>query len=589
MTTLCDTALAAAVAATEGALASAAPDLTVAFREALPRAADLVARRLLGALYRENIAGVRAAASWRGNDLRLPVDAEYRPARRHGFDRVELAAPVDADPARLLADVAEMAGDPLGVELADAAANLALAYARQERAAATVRERANRLGAPDAVALAATLPADDQAVFFERLAVEGHNLHPCGRTRLGWDTTDALAHDLESDHTSVGFVAVRRDLHLGDDLGPLLGFEPFPYAIQPVHAWQLDRVVRPRYADLIAGGALIPLDGVTLRAAPTAALRTVLLDGDADGDTGTGTGTGRRYLKLSLDIQVTSTRRTISVASARNGPRISALLHRLLGGEPRVLLLAETAGAAVVTPGAPPRDLAAIVRSGLGGRLAPGEVAVPGAALAAISPVTGGSILAELVDRYAATRGITDRSRAGVSFLGEYARLLLPPLLRLATRCGIGFEAHLQNCVPTFVAGVPHRMVLRDFAGLRIHRPRLARTGARLPLWPGSVVGTDDIDVMRAKLGYTALQAHLGELVVRLVGEYDTEEAAAWSAVRAVVDEVYHELRADPTVAADAAADHAFLTAPTMPHKALVRMRLAGTGDRYVPVANPLR
>ena len=59
-------------------------------------------------------------------------------------------------------------------------------------------------------------------------------------------------------------------------------------------------------------------------------------------------------------------------------------------------------------------------------------------------------------------------------------------------------------------------MVLRDVAGLRVHRPRLAARGHRLRLWPGSVVGTDDLDVLRAKLGYTALQAHLGELIRHL-------------------------------------------------------------------------
>jgi hypothetical protein len=63
--------------------------------------------------------------------------------------------------------------------------------------------------------------------------------------------------------------------------------------------------------------------------------------------------------------------------------------------------------------------------------------------------------------------------------------------------------------------------------------------------------------------------------------------------VRGVVDEVYDELRADPAadpaVATDAAADHAFLTAPTVPHKALVRMRVHCGGDLYVPVSNPLR
>jgi siderophore synthetase component len=175
----------------------------------------------------------------------------------------------------------------------------------------------------------------------------------------------------------------------------------------------------------------------------------------------------------------------------------------------------------------------------------------------------------------------------------EYARLLLPPLLRLAAGYGIALEAHLQNCVPTFLRGVPHRLALRDFAGLRLYRPRLAARGVELALWPGSVVGTDDPDVLLAKLAYTALQANLGELVVRLVGSHALDEPAAWRRVRAVVDQVYGELRADPGapagVRAAARADHAFLTAPTVPHKALVRMRMAGAGDAYVPVPNPLR
>ena len=51
---------------------------------------------------------------------------------------------------------------------------------------------------------------------------------------------------------------------------------------------------------------------------------------------------------------------------------------------------------------------------------------------------------------------------------------------------------------------------------------------------------------MRAKVAYTALQAHLGEVVVRLVGR------TAWTSRRrghryaSVVDEVYDELRAEP-------------------------------------------
>jgi siderophore synthetase component len=118
-----------------------------------------------------------------------------------------------------------------------------------------------------------------------------------------------------------------------------------------------------------------------------------------------------------------------------------------------------------------------------------------------------------------------------------------------------------------------------------MYLPRLADPP---PLWPGSVVATTDVEVMRAKLGYTALQAHLGELVVRLTGSHDLDEDRAWRAIRDVLDEAYEPLRADPACAAAAAADHAAFTARTVPHKALVRMRLAGGGDQYVPVQNPL-
>jgi siderophore synthetase component len=99
---------------------------------------------------------------------------------------------------------------------------------------------------------------------------------------------------------------------------------------------------------------------------------------------------------------------------------------------------------------------------------------------------------------------------------------------------------------------VPHRLAVRDFAGLRVHRPRLAAAGWRVPLWPGSVVGTDDDQVLRAKIGYTALQAHLGELVIRLGESHDLDEDRAWRTVRAVVDQTYAPLYTDPAVRAAA-------------------------------------
>ena len=509
------------VAAVHGAdLERLRPDLVDGFRAALPAAARIVGARLASALARE---GLR--------------DAPLR-GRRHGFDRVEVTDPGVADPAALLPPGA----DGLRAELADAVVNLALALARR---AARPAPRGGR--DPDEVALNA-----------ERLAVTGHNLHPCGRTRIGWSPADVLAHDLEADTTRIGFVAVRAGALTGGLTGDGWPSPPPGYVVQPVHAWQRDTILPQRHGRLLRDGTLRILDA-ELPAAPTAALRTLLLP----------PGPGPRYLKLSLDIQVTSTRRGISVASTRNGPRITALLRDLLAAEDTVVLLDETGGAALPAGGG--RDLSAIARAGLTGRIPAGERPVPGGALPATDPETGRAVVAGLVD---------EAGGGALHWLEGYARLLLPPLVRLAA-AGVGFEAHLQNCVPTFTGGVPRRVALRDFAGLRLHLPRLAAAGHPLPLWPGSVIGTDSDDVLLAKLGYTALQAHLGELIIRLTESHGLDEDAAWRRVRAVLDEAYETLPA-------ARADHAFLTAPEVPHKALVTMRLTDDGDRYVPVRNPL-
>jgi siderophore synthetase component len=575
----------AAASRTAEALAGIAPDLLDDFRSCLPAAMDVVNRRLVDAAYRERLCCDPDDVVWAGGNAFIPLTdggVLVTAARLHGFDRLRVDEALLADPALLLERFAgsDDAARAVGEELTDSCVNLALACARRRRfpAEATADRLATFTDGTD---------PDVWCQGMDRLATEGHNLHPCGRTRLGWSVGDLLAHDLESPVTEVGFVGIRRDLHIGDELTPgLLPDASTPdskrYAVTPVHAWQL-RLLRDRYAEAVDSRALVPLEA-TIPAAPTAALRTLLLPAGLSTD-------DTRYLKLSLDILVTSTRRSISVASTRNGPVLSRLLAELIDDD-RVLLFAETAGSAGSLPGGD-RDLSAIARSGFGGRLRSREIPVPALALTARSTVPGPdgrerSILAELVDRYRTHRGLTGNAGAA-GFLREYARLVLPPLLRLATRHGIGIEAHLQNCLPTFVDGMPHRLGLRDFAGLRLYPARLS---AKLQLWPGSVVVTDNVDIMRAKVAYTAVQAHLGEVVGHLADVYGVDEAAAWADVRAVVDEVYDGL-CHGTFADRAAADHAFLTARTVPHKALLTMRLADrrgrSGDIHVPVRNPLR
>lgn len=642
-------------------LRARAPQHVTGFLQNLPRARATIVHRLLSAVWREDIGGIRVSSHlldttrppdgthppalcsllaqhhrgrWRICALGAAVRLAFPVRTEHAFDNIKPSEPVlcwragevsalvaPQDLVELLAEHAPAAGwQSFAAELADAVVNLSLAYTRAAAQQQALRRVASQLAVPDTVGLAQRLAdypaASDVVVFFERLNTEGHNLHPCGRGRLGMRPTDLLRHDLESDtSTDLILVGVRRERVEsapdagGRDVGDLLLAE-YPqlttavreyfrthrldlagYTFLPVHAWQLNQVVRPLFTREIAERTVVPVPAARLASVPTSSLRTLLTERSPAGQ--------RLLVKTALDTLIGSTRRSISPHTTNNGPVYSRLLRQVIAREPalspRIVVLDELAGASYrPRPGEPDpqrrcRALSALIRSDISACLHPGELPVPGCALPARSPVTDGTVLGELVARYAKECGESDLASAGVHFAEQYAALLLPMSVILMTKYGIAVEAHLQNCIFTFVHAVPTRLVLRDWGGMRIYPPRLQRQGLFLDPRPGALTITDDVQVMRAKAHYTVLSNHLGEVIAHLVTRCGVDSQAAWQRVRCVVEDLFATLEADPSLRADAAADRAALLAPALPVKAFVRMRLdPERGDQYASVRNPL-
>lgn len=524
------------------------------------------------------------AAAWREDiaDLRTHgVPGLDFTARHLDFDRIEVTGPVlidgrEATTGELL-DRLGLA-DPVIGEVHDAITNLDLALTRRAAADEKLRAIAAELDAHSSIALARRMsisPDFEPCLFFERLAVHGHHLHPCARTRLGMDAAALQVHDLEGTGAPIRFLAARTDrlrTSGATDAATLLraghpvldralteGLRPGETAI-PVHPWQYENVVRRRHEVLFKTGVLRELPGASVPAEPTMSLRTLV--------TAPGTDGRRWQVKCALDVQITSTRRTISPATAYNGPAISAALGHIAAGDPllaaRIGVLPEVAGVSLRGEGPVTRDLTSVLREGFD--VGPDELPVPGCALYARSPIGGRTVLAELVAEHGDPAG----------FLARYVDLLVPPVLRLAAM-GIGLEAHLQNSVPVFAGGTPVRMLFRDWGGGRLHGERLSAAGHALDLYPGSIVATCSLDTMRAKIAYTAFQAHLGEVVRLLADGFGLPSRDSWRVVAAAVAEHATE------------EDREFFLGPTLPHKALLTMRSRGDGDRYVPVRNPMR
>ncbi|HIV57708.1 MAG TPA: hypothetical protein H9902_07090 [Candidatus Stackebrandtia faecavium] len=551
-----------------------------------------IAASLLAAAWRENLANIRNRAQHHAATLTiaLPHATLTTTATARDFDQITIDGDIHinnttiTDPASLLHHLHPHPPPHAISEINDAVTGLSTAL-NNDHHATHITQIAQLHRATTTTALAAKLRHQPDFLpcrFYEPLVTRGHHLHPMARTRLGWSTTDKNQYDLETRQpTRLRVIAIDKELvdatpdpH-GQHLDTLLArdapavteaLSSGDHHLVPVHPWQHQHVLRHRHAEAFNTGRMFDT-GVTIAAFPTSSVRTlVTLSGN--------------YLKCSLDIQITSTRRGISPATVHNGPLLSPIISDIIANDPvlddRVAILPEHAGISLHSTHPHSRDASCILRGKLTDTLQPHEQAVPATALAATSPLTQEPILLEILREYAAHIGTTARA-AAPRFLRLYADRLVPAAIVLASRYGIGIEGHLQNCIPTFTAGEPCRILLRDLGGARLFLPALHNSGHHPELHPDSVITAPDLDVMRNKVIYTVFQNHLAELVHVLDAQAVLSRRDGWDIITEVL------------TGTDAPSEFlAAFRAPTVPHKALLTMRLTNGNDRYVPVANPM-
>jgi siderophore synthetase component len=317
------------VPATRAALQELWPDLRERYDAAVPGARAEVLSRLLGALRRETLPGVRRAGGVTladGRDVTFPAAAALPFAVAEAGLTARIGDVAHHDPGDLAR--ALWPHSILATEIDNSVANLALARAT----AAATPDIGSSEGDPDGLGR------------FEQSVADGHPLHPCCRTRMGMSVADVLAYAPEH-RPVIRLHKLRVPAHRwhGDT-------EPLLYA----HPWQAERL-RDTYPWLADAGRTGPVR-------PLMSLRTVApLDG---GD----------HVKTAVDIQMTSAVRTVSPAAVHNGPRLSVLLRELTADLP-LTCLAETGAGAVIVDGEPSRHLAHLRRAAP--RVGPGEVVLP--------------------------------------------------------------------------------------------------------------------------------------------------------------------------------------------------------------------
>jgi siderophore synthetase component len=619
------------------------PALAPRFGVALARAQAVGLGRLWVALAQERIGGIAASqrADWAvlllpdGTRLSAPREitdafAEH-PAglavTLHGAARTLIHHPQALLSAVLAASRGRVNPDrwaTLSTELAASVANHALGLVgeswRWDRLRGALAQRAAAENVLRWVVRRSAIdPTLSPLVLFEQAVVDGHPLHPCARIRGGMSVNDVFAYAPEwADEVALGLVAIaNRSLAQSSfaqsppgqacsrrgmtavlrrwhpaaidaalDYLSATRREATDFELLPVHPWQLRRVLPQRFAGALAEGRLIVIPQVRIPARPLLSLRTLAAATDPQAV----------HIKTAVDVRLTTAVRGISPGTVHNGPLVSALMaeihrrERGFGG--RFTSLAERIGASYRPAPGEPRttagSLAAILRESPERHVRNGEVALPVAALAARSPLSGRPVAGEVLDELA-RGGCGSPAEAAGTFLAGYCDCLLPALLTLLSRWGIALEPHGQNTVVVLCGGLPVRVLYRDFGGVRISPSRLAQAGVNPPTLVEPLL-TEDAEELRARLFFPLVQTNLGQVVATLARVGGSDPHRLWRLVAQRCRSVYATLTADPAIAVQARGDEIALVSPTLPTKSMLRVHLSPDPhtSQWVAVPNPL-
>jgi siderophore synthetase component len=368
------------------------------------------------------------------------------------------------------------------------------------------------------------------------------------------------------------------------------GFDEADWLPLPIHAWHLEHFVRREYAAQIEEGVLL-LDGPDIETWPTMSFRTMMprLPGPSP------------FIKLPVALWLTSEQRSLQAKSIHMGPRISAVIERILAAEkgfdgtleifPEELAFHYKH--AVQQEDRPGRYLSVAFRASKDAfERSDGLLPITVAALLTNAPTDGRPLLSELIETGSAAPPTQQEVEA---WFREYVRVVVHPVVGIYLLYGIALEAHQQNTSVLFDAnGRPQRLLVRDFGDGRTYAPLLAQRGHALKPYvhPGILptVFDDDIEPVRAFVLDACFVCHLHEVALLLTREYGLGHWRLWEILREQTAQAFDAFA--PRVEGDLLQRErdAFLEQP-WPTRSVLRMHLLNYSDYRIQhrLPNPLR
>ncbi|WP_325873333.1 ferric iron reductase [Mammaliicoccus sciuri] len=163
-----------------------------------------------------------------------------------------------------------------------------------------------------------------------------------------------------------------------------------------------------------------------------------------------------------------------------------------------------------------------------------------------------------------------------IAWFDQYVSLLVETVLTLMTKYGVGLEAHLQNMSFEFMNGMPTRLHVRDFGGLRID-------ASRVPEWLelSNALTNATTEGMYEKVQNTLMSNHLNTLVHHFSEDYAYVPNLLWLRINRTFKAVFEDLLSQDIEHTE--ADIKAFYKETINEKALLTMRVSNKDqDIYI-------
>ncbi|MDO0958096.1 IucA/IucC family protein [Mammaliicoccus sciuri] len=424
-----------------------------------------------------------------------------------------------------------------------------------------------------------TSKSDHPLLHSEQYVITGHNIHPCAKTKLGLSFKEVMQYSPEYNHAfKLNWLFVKKGFLYNNleasevktlaDFSGYLGEIPEDYDLIPVHPFQFEHVIPKVYTEEIKSQNIIPLQHTGGLVKSTSSFRTVCpLD------------TITPIIKLPVNSQMTSTIRSISNNSIINSKTIGEYFKYIYKTDDRLneisLPVLEYGGMTYIHDEVDKqRNLSFILREN-NTQYIPAHASLYTATCLFELNEHHQKIYVDMIETARATA-------TPIAWFDQYVSLLVETVLTLMTKYGVGLEAHLQNMSFEFMNGMPIRLHVRDFGGLRID-------ASRVPEWLelSNALTNATTEGMYEKVQNTLISNHLNTLVHHFSEDYAYDPNFLWLRINRTFKAVFEDLLSQDIQHTE--ADIKAFYKETINEKALLTMRVSNKDqDIYIPKANPL-